>query len=413
VTGAVTSGLPTYGVDLRDPADLASGEAPRVSLLVTARGQADLGELLGAVRPHFDEVVVLDVGDRGSDPSAGDADDVVRGALDLAPDLCFPDTAETYRAGRPLDGEVPSWTCTGRSLVADWAAVKNQGWRRCSGEFRLHLDDDEVLSNPEYARSVCLALWQRKSDVALTEHSEPSCGPAGFTRTSSIVPRVGSASPSVYFDGAVAPRLEGGLQISILPGLLAVRRTRVRPDEDVVVLKTAYARARRLNWGVPPSELLVMARRSAWLGGRRFAEAAVSRYLDLSLYTEERAWACCIMGEVLEEAGDLEAAASWYGRGVAEHPGWKAPARLCRVMHQLGRHEACLAAHREVMDNVDHVHVVDDGPDDREALLMLVSASLHALGRRAEASEVLRAVREAHPESAAVARLCEALGVGA
>lgn len=409
---AVLSGLPTCGVDLRDPADLAPGEAPRTSLLVTSRGDADLAGLLEVMRPHVDEVVVLDVGDRGRGPDPGDADDVSRGTLDLAPDLHFEDTAETYRTGQSLCGEVPSWTCTGRSMVADWAAVKNQGWRRCSGEYRLHLDDDEVLARPEYVRSVCLALDQRKSDVALMEHSEPACGPTGFTRTSSIVPRVGSSSPSVYFDGAVVPRLEGGLQVSILPGLLAVGRARVRPDEDVVVLKTAYARARRLGWDVPPSELLVMARRSAWLGGRRFAEAAVARYLDQSLFTEERAWACCIMGEVREEAGDLDAAAEWYGRGVAEHPGWKAPARLCRVRHLLGQHEACLEAHREVLENADHVHVVDDGPDDRDALLLLAATSLHALGRRAESALLMRLVREAHPESAAVARLCDVLGVG-
>lgn len=119
----------------------------------------DRGKLLARclenVRPHVDEIIVVDAG--------GSTDDTKEVAKSFGarvfdfnptthPDSFYLDVEERF-APHGIPGPY-----TGRHALADFAAARNFSFEQCTGDYILWLDTDDIVKNPEKLRWVAEKL---------------------------------------------------------------------------------------------------------------------------------------------------------------------------------------------------------------------------------------------------------------
>jgi tetratricopeptide (TPR) repeat protein len=422
-----------------------SGKKPTVSLILLADLSSERNELvLDSVAPHVDEVVVITASTPkclseasaiakllSSCASTGKLGAHVEVNAANHPELYMPDVRDTYNVSNPLCGESFEGPFTGESLITDWGKIRNLGWRLGSQEWKLFLESCDELRDPSYIASVCEVLGGYRSDLGYSLYASRD----GSMSVKSS--RIAKNSSCIEWVGKISPSLEGTTQIAFLDGSLITtkHRRRYQADNELNAFKVLYARARWCNWQMPPGDLLHLARLSkranmtqgsepqgsatqgsatrgsATRGSatQSFAEAAISTYLDVSLYTEERAWACALQGELLENKGNYEGASAWYERSIAEHPGYKSAYRLCRSRFNQQQWQSCLDAFQVGLGNDEFAHIVDDGNESKEKSLILVVAALQQLGRTEEAKENGKTLRALYPNNSAILKLCEGL----
>jgi tetratricopeptide (TPR) repeat protein len=127
------------------------------------------------------------------------------------------------------------------------------------------------------------------------------------------------------------------------------------------------------------------------------ASATLDRYLDVSLWPEERAWACCLRGEIHEQREEYDKASEWYERALAEHPSSKAAFRLCRSRFHECRWQECVDAFQIGIEDKSVLQLLDNGPVYEDMSRILVAAALDKLGRLREAVVMCSRAVEAFP----------------
>ena len=409
-----------HQVTLKDPSTLVPGERLTVSLVLMVRpGDTQVFHTIDKVVPHVDEVVLLTV-DLASKRikellgrliSMGRPINLVEVNSEKHPELYFKDMVESYSIGAPLSNEVFGGPFTEKLLISDWSKVRNLGWKRCSQEWQVMLDGDDMMINPAYIRSVCDVMDECGSSLGYSTYIRPTRGLAGEMSVSALMGRIARNGGNIHWVGEVRENLEGGNVVSVIEGSMVVVKSATTNSVDLEIeqFKALYAHARKNNWEIAPCNLLYMARLSNLVGMTDLAESAITTYLDTSLYTEERAWACALRGEMFEAQGHYDKASHWYSRAVAEHPGYKSAYRLCRSSFREQKWQACLDAFQVGVENDNFVHMVDDGDEDKRRTFILVAASLAQLGRIEEAKSCGEALRILFPKNEAVLKLCEAL----
>ena len=415
-----------HQVTLQRADEIPPGKRPTVSLSLTVKpdtSTAAVTKLLDDVAPHVDEMVVVLVDARQEERDLIErrllAADKPGSIIDvdpvLYPHLYFLDVPETYAVGRPLRDEVYKVPCTGKQIVADWSAVRNLGWQLCNSDWKLALDGTDVLDKLEYLASVCSSMGEQGADLGFGKYvSNRWLVGCGCLRTSVLAARLARNGTTTMWVGVAKEILEGGSRTAILDGSLSVVQT-PGPVVDCIKkelsdFKALYACTRRAGWDmVPPSYLIHMARTAfAVANVPLLTKAAIETYLSVSLYPEERAWACAVQGEVLEAEGKYSEAAAWYVRSTAEHPGSKSFYRLCRARYMEGKWHDSLTAYEEGLENDYFVHRVDDGIEDRNNTLVFVVDALLKLGYKDEARKKQQLLKMLYPDLTIVARLCEA-----
>ena len=319
---------------LRSPGEFLPGTRPEVSLhLLVKNGEGCLPRLLHNVGRYVDEVVAVvnDTTDRTTsvleEYSRRESFqlDVVEVTSASHPGLYILDVPETYDVGPSLLGESCPGPFTGRPLLADWAGARNLGWRRCTKPWILFLDADDVVEDPEAIWGLCEVLAREGVEVAATRYAY-DVSADGKSLSECYRERLARNRPEITWSGAVHENLTGVARKAHVRGNLVVRDCKDNPGEGVRVpgrcLKVLYQLARSRAWAVEPRVLLYLAMESQKVLPD-FCLALVDRYLDVSLWPEERAWACSMVGEVHEERGDFARASSWYERSLAEYPGSK------------------------------------------------------------------------------------------
>jgi glycosyltransferase involved in cell wall biosynthesis len=404
-------------VKLRHPDSIAPVERPTVSLhLLVKNGESCLRRLLDNVGSYLDEIVAVanDCTDRtieilreyARSRGPGFGLDIVEVTSASHPQFYILDAPETYSVGVPLAGEVLEGPFTDQPLLADWAAVRNLGWSRCTKKWILFLDADDVVLDPECIPGLCLALDgalgdEAKFDLAVSRYIYDASEEGG-ARSDSFRERLARNVPYVRWSG-IAHEILGGQQMTAqIDGNLVVRDMKDSAGEGVRVpgrcLKVLYQHARANDWVVSPRNLLYLAM-EARASMSDFALVVLDQYLVLSLWPEERAWACCMAGEIHESRESYARASEWYERALAEHPGSKSAFRLCRSRFREGRWEEAVAAFRTGVENKEVLQLIDGGPVYEDMSRILVAAALSKLGQSSEALAACEEALKAFPQN--------------
>lgn len=440
-TFAPSSGL-MQDVVLRTPESFSPGERSTVSLhLFVKNGEKCLPRLLRNLGPYLDEVVAV-----LNDCSDGTEDVLVRWCWEQRdcrereglppfrwkffsvtsethPQFYIMDVPETYAVGRPLDGEDMTVSCTGKPLLARWDLARNIGWREHSTDFILFLDADDEVLDPESIPGLCELMREQGVDLLCTRYAY-GFGEDGRVRGESYRERLVRRSPEIAWDCPTHEILRGYRRRAHVDGNLIVVDHKDSPGEGVRVpgrcFKVLYEHARSRGWLVEPRVLLYLGMEVRHVMPE-FAVAVLERYLDLSTWPEERAWACSMVGEVRESAGLLSAASSWYERSLSEHPGSRSAYRLCRSRFKEGLWRDAVDAYEIGLCNEATIQLLDHAPIARKATAILAASALEKIDRLPESLAKVDEALGEWPECSellllrehVVRRIAEDVGLGA
>lgn len=374
-----------------------------ISLFILAKNaESCIRRLLENVGPYVDEVVVV------LNDTTDDTREVIetycKGRSDILGPLPFKilevtaeshpwfyilDTQATYDEGKSLSGEEFKGPFTEKPILANWAAVRNLGWDKCTKEWRLFLDADDVVLDPESIPGLCRLLEDNKRELACTKyhfHVDADGRPLG----SSYRERLAKNNRFIRWVYPIHECLAGASSIAHVDGNLIVRDMRDNMGSEVRIpgrnFKILYHYARKAEWDVGARMLvnLIMEVRhmTAINGMMSFATHILSAYLKKSVWSEERGWAIAMVGEMKEKLELHDEAIDLYWRSLEEHPGAKTAFRLCRANFSKSKWKACLAAYEMGVENKEAHQVLDDGPLYEDLSKILVATAHHELGNK-------------------------------
>jgi tetratricopeptide (TPR) repeat protein len=407
-------------IKLARPEDL--GQKPSLALhLLVKNGASVVGRLVDCVGPYVQEVVTVlndcDDGTYETIVAASQRHDVAASFVFVRsashPELYVRDVPATYQDGRSLVGECYEGPFTGRPILADWAAARNEGWKAGVSDFRLMLDADDVVDDPQCLPGLCRLMDEWRLDVLASRyHYSHALG--GASRADAFRERIARnlpGSPSeIVWKGRVHECLSGydPTRVAHVEGNLIVRDRRDSTGAGIRIpgrnLKILYYWARRQDWQITPREMIYLAAESR-VAMPRLAAKLIEMYLESSRWYEECAWAASMMGEILENEGQFQLAATWYERSLGYHPGVLSAMRLCRALFRQDRWGEAVEAYERGLANKSVPQLLDSGEAHEDATKILVAAALRRLGRYEEARALCAEAREKFPGSAALAEL--------
>jgi glycosyltransferase involved in cell wall biosynthesis len=413
-------------VSLRHPDSFAPGERPTVSLhLLVKNGESCIGRLLTNVGPYINEIVAVvnDCTDRtvailreyAEFRGTGFGLQIIEVTSRTNPDLYLLDVSETYATGQSLMGESLEGPFTGEPLLADWAGARNLGWSHCTKQWILFLDADDVVDDPESIPGICEAM-EGKAWVDGVAVDEPrnfadlaesryiySATEDGLSRAEAFRERIVRNIPIISWVGMAHEVLKGARKTARMDGNLVVRDMRDSLGLGIRVpgrcLKVLYYYARLNDWIVSPRDLIYLG-----LEARPFMPAfalkVLEMYMAMSLWPEERAWACCLIGEIHEQAENFPAASEWYEKALTEFPGEKSAYRLCRSRFREEKWQQAIDAYNTGVTNGEEValQLIDNGPIYKDMSKIMVASALEKLGRRNEAIDMVEEALKAFPQ---------------
>ena len=411
-------------VVLRRPEEFKPGERPQVSLhLLVKNGESCIGRLLDNVGPYVDEIVAVvnDTTDRtipilreyaaASGPRGNIALDIIEVTHESHPGLYIMDVPETYLVGRPLDREIYAGPFTNSPILADWAGIRNLGWRRCTKPWILFMDADDIAQDPESIPGLCASLLANGAELGCSRYVY-SVREDGSSQSESFRERLIRNLPHISWVGAAHEVLVGQQKTAHIDGNLVVHDMKDSQGKDVRIpgrcFKILYHQARANDWNVPPRSLIYLAM-EARLVAPDLVPAILNQYLEVSLWPEERAWACCMRGEICEQHEDYAEASEWYTRALAEHPSSKAAFRLCRSRFHECKWQECVDAFKIGVENKVVLQLLDNGPVYEDMSKILVAAALDKLGRLGEAVLMCREALNAFPHNSNLALMLDEL----
>jgi hypothetical protein len=397
-------------IKLARPEDI--DQKPSIALhLLVKNGAKVVGRLIDNVGPYINQVVAV-LNDCTDDTHF----EVARHGLDhnlnvrlvdvgrkSHPELYVLDVPETYREGKSLVGECYEGPFTGNLILADWASARNEGWTKGSMEWRLMLDADDVVEDPECIPGLCQLMESQGLDVLASRYHYGHTL-TGVPRADAFRERLVRNRPEIAWRGRVHECLAGynPARVAHVEGNLVVHDRRDSDGSEIRIpgrnLKVLYLHARRHDWQLTPREMIYLAAESR-IVMPRLAARLVEMHLAVSTWAEEKAWAASIMGEIFENEENFAMAAGWYEKSLSYHPGVLAAMRLSRVRFRQGLWAECIAAYERGIANKDHPQFLDGGIIYEDATKIFVAASLRKLGRLREAAELAGKLREQFPDS--------------
>ena len=407
-------------VVLARPEELIDSRCPTVALhLLVKNGESCVGRLIDNVGPYIHAVVAVvnDTTDKTIEVLRSKCEqhdlslDVVEVTVQSHSGFYIMDEPATYQYGSSLQGEVFDGPFTGKPLLANWAAVRNLGWEISRAEWKLFLDADDEVEDPESIPGLCLALEERGIELATTRYQFQTTA-AGGVRSDAFRERLAANVPSIKWHGSVHEVLKGQATTAHIEGNLRVVDRRDSQGEGLRPagrnFKVLYREARLKGWQVSPRTLIYLAMESKKTMPS-FAKVVLDLYLDKSTWREERAWACIMRGEICEAEGDISGASEWYQKSLKEHPGSKAAFRLAKTLFQEGKWQETIAAYYLGMANKSFLQVIDNGFLFEDASKILVAVALRKLGKYSEGLVFCEAALAAHPTNTTLQALREEL----
>lgn len=312
------------------------------------------------------------------------------------PDLFYTDSPSSF------SNEKFKWSgpYSDQKKILNWSRVRNLGFSRCSQEFRVVVFEDEIVSCPEKIQDLVNSMQELNSEVAYTKRTS-SC-------VDGYVPRVTRNEPGIKWFGSVDETIDGITRYLVSDNHLKSKVFSTL-DNHFEKLSSIYANSLVEKWNIYPRDLINLAKYSVPFFGIETGKSILSDYLDLSLHTEERAWACAVGGEIMEKVGDVEEAVVWYRRSMDEHPGWKSAMRLCRVLFHQQKFSDVLNVYSEGVQYSEEHHLIDNGNESIEKTLVLIAECNHRLGNKDEAIDNCRVLRSLFPGNEKINNFCNVI----
>ena len=398
---------------LKRPEEIVPDERPTVSLhLLAKNAESCIERLLKNVTPCIDEVVMI------SNDTDDDTDRIVRShckdkgidcniipvTAKTHPEFYIMDVPETYAVGKPLANESFVGPFTGEPILARWADIRNVGWNRCNKDWRLFLDADDVVVDPECIPGLCLSLAEHNVELACSRYIY-SQNAEGGSRADSFRERLAINLPHIEWVGITHEVLRGQEKTAHVEGNLIVKDMRDNKGAGIRIpgrcFKVLYQFARSNDWQVSPRYLIYLATECK-NDLPDLARAVLDLYLQKSLWPEERAWACVMVGEIHENVGEYDDASRWYEKSLVEHPGSKAAFRLCRSRFHEGKWQASIDAYNLGVENKVVIQLIDNGPAYEDMSKILVAAAFNELGRKQEALLMADEALKVYPRNTAL-----------
>jgi len=322
--------------------------------LLVKNGGEVVGRLLNYVGPFLDEVVAV-----LNDCSDDTAEELARGVLRHGvrrlvlvsvtqrshPHLYFSDVASSYSVGESYAGEHFEGPYTGDLLLADWSAARNVGWRQHEADWRLVLDADDVVRDPQSIPKIVRLLSAGGFKAASSSYEIGDPPVAVGARE-----RICRNTPDITWSGCVHERLTttGSERVAHVAGSLVVVDRRDSRGAGTRAplrnLKTLYRAARCSGWALSTRDSLCLASEARYLMPD-LAKRLLSRVLAESESQVELAWACTVRGDLSDSLGNHDAAVEWYGRANAHCRSRRNTLKIARSHYRAGRIASCSAAY--------------------------------------------------------------------
>jgi tetratricopeptide (TPR) repeat protein len=357
--------------------------------LLIKNGESCVKRLFENVHPFIDEIVAI-VNDTTDNtiPILTDLCKEIQLPLKVIevnfstnPEFYIIDTAVSYKYGNPIDNEEFGGPFTEKPLLADWAGIRNLGFKQCTKDYILFLID-AVVDDPASIPSLCEQMYQGEVEMLCSRYIFSSLDRMSFSE--SYRERLIKNVDHIYWNGVTHEVLMGAKKKAYLEGSLIVRDLKDSLGKDIRIpgrcLKVLYNHCRKYNWNVSPRDLI-------YLGMEckrplpRLAKAVLNKYLEKSLWPEERAWACSMVGEIYEKELKYSDASKWYERSLREHPGSKSAFRLCRSKFNEGKWSDSIAAYELGKANSCVVQLLDNGPAYDDLSKILIAVAYEKLGK--------------------------------
>jgi len=437
-----------HATDVADPTEIS------LHLLVKNGGTV-VRRLLENVGPYVHEVVAI-LNDCEDDTEAviaaycaerGIPFVPIRVTRETHPELYILDTAKTYQIGRSLGGEEFKGPFTEQPILADWSATRNVGWRACTKPWRLFLDADDIVEDPEAIPGLVKLLEAEKVELAATTYRY-SVDEQGRARGQSMRERLAVNKSHIRWVNPIHEILAGTNRVAHVEGNLVVRDVRDNKGKETRIpgrnFKILYHRARSRDWDVTPRILadIIMEVRTvaAWPSMLEFADNVLAKYMEDASWPEERGWILAMVGEMHEGHVHLDKAIDLYKESLEIHPGSKTAFRLSRALFKRacelkdevekldeecrdspiaesveeleakakvleGMWRAVISAYELGVANKAVHQVLDDGPLHEEMAKIHVAGALLELGDVEGAKKFSDAAVEAFPESSPIKQM--------
>jgi glycosyltransferase involved in cell wall biosynthesis len=329
-----------HAKDVQDPSEIS------LHLLVK-NGASVVGRLLDNVGPYVHELVAV-LNDCEDDTESILADKCAELNLSFIPvhvtrkthpEFYILDTKRTYEVGRSLNGEDFHGPFTEEPILAEWAAARNAGWNACTKKWRLFLDSDDIVLDPECIPGLVKLLEKEGVELLVSPyhfHVDAQERPRG----KSMRERIALNKPVIRWVNPIHEVIAGSSRVAHNQTNLIVRDMRDNQGKSIRIpgrnFKILYHRARANDWDVSPRLLADLIMEIRPMSGApamlKLADDLLEKYMMDASWPEERGWVLAITGEMHEGHGHIEKAIELYKESLEIHPGSKTAWRLCRAL---------------------------------------------------------------------------------
>lgn len=401
-------------------------DAPSVSLHVLAKNaESVIGRLLDNILPYVREVrlILNDTTDTTRNVVEGRFAKYAEVALDVQevtsashPHFYFPDLRSSYEVGAPLDDERFDGPFTNYPLLCDWAGVRNLGWGSSSA-WRLFLDADDVVEDPEKLPGLLRVLGGVRADLAATKYtfgrSEGGAANSVAYRERLARNEVARNGCPISWVGKTHEILQGGLRHVLVEDCFFVTDLKDNWGRGVRVpgrcFKVLYRDARLAGWEVSSRHLAYLVQEAPGMMPMSWVNILVGYYLSRTPPAEEAAWVLSMFGEMHEAREDFAHATFHYRSALIHYPSAKTAFRLCRALFMARDWQGCVDAYAQGVENLKHSQVLDMGPVYEQSSKLYVAHAYHELGRFEEAKRTILEAAAVFPGSSAVLALRDSI----
>ena len=313
---------------------------PRLSLCMIVRDVDDiLDRCLASIEDHVDQIVIVDTGsvDNTKEVARKHAKVVVFDYTPSShPESFFKDIPA--EVGNIVPGPYSRLWCLG-----DFAAARQYGFDRATGDYIMWLDSDDVVEGAENIPALLDDMVKKNLDgihlIYDYDHDEDGSTKCVLIRERIVKKNLTTWSGMVHEFLTLEPPHELDNRVKVVHRRGAPKATVHIPNRNLKILIRQLRQERHNNTNNP---------RTLYYLGQEYkhvdhfaALKYLSEYINLSEWDAERAAAYCRMGLIYEEHEQLPDAYRAYGMATIEDPsspeGWFGLARIDHARKQWQR----------------------------------------------------------------------------